>query len=169
MDISIHTGETTFHCSLCSNAFSKLAQLTKHKQPHSGEKSFQCSYCEKTFYRSCTLNKHKQSHIGEKPFQCSICQKSSTQPSHLTMHTQEVIVESIHNNATSVRSRIKIIDWQLIDTIRTMHNWLIIDWTEQIYGKLIYPWKALDNSLITDWFRLKQNYWLLIDWISSNR
>ena len=98
------------HCSLCLKAFYKLAYLTKHKRTHSGDKSLQCSYCEKTFYRSCTLNKHKQSHIGEKPFQCSICQKSSTQPSHLTMHTQEVIVESIHNNATSVKSRIKIID-----------------------------------------------------------
>ncbi|XP_061614973.1 gastrula zinc finger protein XlCGF8.2DB-like [Phyllopteryx taeniolatus] len=89
----IHTGEKPFHCSVCSNRFTKKSTLVRHMRIHTGEKPFSCSVCCKAFSEKSHMVKHMKIHTGEKPISCSICNnrftKKSTLVRHMRIHTGE--------------------------------------------------------------------------------
>ncbi|XP_032361825.1 gastrula zinc finger protein XlCGF17.1 isoform X4 [Etheostoma spectabile] len=92
-DVSSHTGEKTFSCSVCNKAFTVNGSLQKHMKIHKGEKSFSCSICKKAFIESGYLNRHMRIHTGEKAFSCSVCKKaftvSGSLQKHMRIHTGE--------------------------------------------------------------------------------
>ena len=53
------SGEKTFHCHVCSSAFSTKGSLKVHMRLHTGAKPFKCPHCSQRFRTSG----HRKSHI----------------------------------------------------------------------------------------------------------
>lgn len=58
----MHTKDLSYKCSLCSDAFEKATQLTKHQVDAHSLKPFKCTECDASFTSTCHLVRHTKSH-----------------------------------------------------------------------------------------------------------
>ena len=54
-----HSGEKSFKCDLCEDAFAQLHHLKGYKLSHTGEKSFNCGLWKNIFTTMPELTNHK--------------------------------------------------------------------------------------------------------------
>ena len=86
-------------------SLSQANHLKHHKLIHSGEKSFSCDICDQAFSARHNLKSHKSSHGGQKLYVCGICNKGFTLPSGLKAHELNHCMEDlIRRNKTSCQN-----------------------------------------------------------------
>jgi len=61
-----------FVCTVCSWAFRRNEQLTKHIRTHTGERPYACNACVKSFARASDLTVHTRIHTGQRPYACDV-------------------------------------------------------------------------------------------------
>lgn len=61
----MHTGEKSFICEICGQAYAKNSNLYRHKITHREVKPFQCSFCPAQFCRKKDFTYHVNSHKGK--------------------------------------------------------------------------------------------------------
>ena len=76
----------SFQCDICSNNFSSLLHLRRHRKSHTIEEFRRCYICNKMFSKRWNLKQHLRIHFGTKPFQCGRCDLSFRQKHHLRQH-----------------------------------------------------------------------------------
>ncbi|XP_049796538.1 zinc finger protein 468-like isoform X2 [Schistocerca nitens] len=86
-DMTIHTGNKSHKCEICSKSFSSRSTLNRHTIIHTGKKSHKCEICGKSFAFPSHLKEHVFLHTGKKPHKCELCGQSFASRSTLNRHT----------------------------------------------------------------------------------
>jgi len=92
------SGDHTYTCLECKNAFFQRSQLLRHlRDRHLIKATHACPFCEKTFHQKSNLDAHCMTHASERkfshPFKCVVCEqdgkdKRFTRKSSLKRHCQ---------------------------------------------------------------------------------
>nr|XP_012803252.2 zinc finger protein 449-like [Jaculus jaculus] len=75
-----------YHCSQCRRKFVYRSSLQAHLKTHTQAKSFECLICGKSFKWRFAMVRHQISHNSERSFACEYCQKSYKYRSGLLAH-----------------------------------------------------------------------------------
>uniref|UniRef100_UPI00358E82EA zinc finger protein 271-like isoform X1 n=2 Tax=Myxine glutinosa TaxID=7769 RepID=UPI00358E82EA len=86
--IKLHTAVKTHKCTLCQKAFSEWNALNTHLGIHVEERPHRCTVCNKSFSHKDSSHRHNRVHMGEKPHRCAVCDKASSGLHHLLLHSR---------------------------------------------------------------------------------
>ncbi|CAI5648234.1 fez family zinc finger protein 1 [Oreochromis niloticus] len=78
--------EGGYRCELCSQTFTDIPQLVKHKRLHEEQRSFVCENCGKSFISQADFSEHHAVHRDEPLFPCNMCDRSFTTIHQLKRH-----------------------------------------------------------------------------------
>lgn len=79
-----------FRCDVCSKCFGMRCHLVQHMRGHSGERTFVCPICKNAFMHRMTLAKHiKRVHGAEYKFICAECGVGFNLRGELSKHVKE--------------------------------------------------------------------------------
>lgn len=63
---NVHCGRKAFHCTFCTQSFSKAETLKHHTMRHTGERPHACSLCDRRFIQAIALKTHMRTHTKNK-------------------------------------------------------------------------------------------------------
>lgn len=84
----LHTEDECYVCPFCNKKFGFVYMFKKHiKHMHSPTKpEFECDSCSNSFSSIIHLNKHRESHENDENRRCPFCQKKYACPNHCGRH-----------------------------------------------------------------------------------
>lgn len=76
---------------MCQKSFNRSTSLKNNQTIHTGEKSFSCKICTKTFRLNCSLKTHSLIYscdtvTEEKSYSCEICKQAFPKKVYLVEH-----------------------------------------------------------------------------------
>ncbi|XP_061673267.1 gastrula zinc finger protein xFG20-1-like [Syngnathoides biaculeatus] len=112
--VSTHSGENSFHCSLCGHRFSRKIHLASHMKTHRRVKPFSCLICGEGFSSNVALISHTVTHNVDKYFMCYTCGKNFSCKRNLNEHMQTHTENSFKCSVCDKRFTQKVnLEWHM--------------------------------------------------------